>query len=233
MNMNQFVLAFPLPVAADEAFAVTETLQIAADAKTVMIPGCSVQFNVVRHPAAAGLSEIFKEHNELTAEETAAIDAHKSLLFLLGNVKSAEDLRMVNVAILKLLTAGAKGVYMQHSGAAWSADAFREELGDAEFPMDPWLNFVESADTLYTLGLEVFGLPDLCIGLAGGTPEEIRNILSVTADTLFVDGVSSKSGTEVDAGDAGFYVLRQELKSPFAKDAPEFNKQGIMRLIKK
>ncbi len=231
--MNQFVLAFPIPVTESEPFQVTETMQVAADAKSVIVPGCSVMFNVVRRPASAGLSEIFKEHREISAEESNAIDAHKSLLFLLGNVKSAEDVRMVNTAILKMLAAGASGVYMQQSGAAWAADAFREELDDGEFPMDPWINFVESPETLYTLGLETFGLPDLCIGRFGDDAENLRDILSSVADSIFVDGVSSKSGTEVDAGEFGMFALRAESKVPFAKNDPEFNKQGVMRLVRK
>jgi len=230
--MNQFVLAFPIPAAVAEVFPITEVAQVAADAKTLMIPGCSVAFNVVRHEAQPGLSEIFKEHHEVSDEDAKAIDAHRSLLFLLGNVKSADELRMVNGAILKVLAAGATGVYMQQSGTAWTAGGFREELGDAEFPMDPWINFVESDDVLYTLGLETFGLPDLCIGRKAASEEEARDILGVAADTLFVDGLSSKSGTEVDAGDAGKFTLRAETKSPFPKDAPEFNKRGVMRLVK-
>jgi len=230
--MNQFVLAFPIPVAVDEPFNVTENVQVPAEAKTVVLPGCSVQFNVVRNGAATGLSEIFAEHREVSTEEAAAIDAHKSLMFLLGTIKNADELRMVNGAILKMLAAGAMGVYMQHSGTAWTDMGFREELDDAEFPMDPWINFVESNDTLYTLGMETFALPDLCIAKAVGNSEELHDVLGVVADSIFVDGISSKSGTEVDGGDAGFFVLRQEIKSPFSKTAPEFNKQGVMRLVK-
>ena len=231
--MNQFVLAFPIPVAVADPFKITDVVSLSADAKNLLVPGCNLNFNVVRNAAAAGLSDIFREHREISAEEAGAIDSHKSLLFLLGSLKSADELRMVNTAILKLLAAGAKGVYMQHSGTAWTADAFREELGDAEFPMDPWINFVESADVLYTLGLEVFGLPDLCISRSNGPQEDLENILSVVADTIFVDGVSSKSGTEVDGGEFGTFTLRAETKSPFAKDSPEFNRQGIMRLVRK
>ena len=104
--MNQFVLAFPIPAAVADVFSITEVAQVAADAKTLMIPGCSVAFNVVRHEAQPGLSEIFKEHHEVSDEEAKAIDAHRSLLFLLGNIKSADELRMVNGAILKVLAAG-------------------------------------------------------------------------------------------------------------------------------
>ena len=91
MNMNQFVLAFPLSVAVDEPFAITENVQVLADTKTLMIPGCSVQFNVVRQDASADLLSIFREHCDLTEDEEKALFAHRSLLFLLGNVKSMED----------------------------------------------------------------------------------------------------------------------------------------------
>lgn len=231
--MNRFVLAFPIPVAPADAFQLTETVSVGADTKTLLVPGCSVSFDVVRNAPASGLSGIFAEHRELSAEEAAAIDSHKSLLFLLGTLKSADNLKMVNSAILKVLAAGATGVYMQQSGTAWTADAFREELDDGEFPMDPWINFVESDNLLYTLGLEVFNSPDLCISRTNGNPEELRNILSVVADSIFVDGISSKSGTEVDGGECGTFTLRAEQKSPFPKDSPEFNRQGIMRLLKK
>ena len=147
--MNRFVLAFPIPVAVDEPFAITETVQVNADTKTLMIPGCSVQFNVVRQGASADLLEIFKERNDLTEDEEKAIAAHKSLLFLLGNVKTMDDVEMVNSAISKMFAAGAIGVYMQQSGTAWTAKAFEEQFGDSDYPMDPWINILDSGDSLY------------------------------------------------------------------------------------
>lgn len=230
--MNQFVLAFPLPVAVDEAFAVTETLKIAADAKTVMIPGCSVLFNVVRQPSSADVLDIFKEHCELTAEEEQSLSAHKSLLFLLGNVKCMNDVEMVNVAILKMFTAGAMGVYMQQSGTAWTANEFRDTLGTGECPMDPWINIIEGEDekSLYTLGLATFTLPDLCTSTSMQDPEEL---LMMAAHSLFDGEVPAKSGSVLDWGEGEKYVLRQELKGLFSKDAPEYNKQGVMRIVKK
>lgn len=230
--MNQFVLAFPLPVAADEPFAITENVQVQADTKTLMIPGCSVPFNVVRQGASADLLDIFKEHGDLTEDEEKAIAAHKSLLFLLGNVKSMNDVEMVNSAISKMFAAGAIGVYMQQSGTAWTADAFDDQFGDGEYPMDAWINIIEGEDekTLYTLGLAVFTLPDLCISTSIEDPEEA---LLMAADSLFGDGIPAKSGSIIDWGDGERYVLRQETKTFFSKDAPEYNKQGVLRIVKK
>ena len=228
--MNQFVLAFPIPVAVDEVFAITENVKIAADTKTVMIPGCSVQFNVVRQPASPDVLDIFKERNDLTEDEEKAIVAHKSLLFLLGNVKSINDVEMVNSAISKMFAAGAIGVYMQQSGTAWTAKAFEEQFGNSDYPMDPWINILDSGDSLYTLGLAVFTLPDLCILNTIEDPEEA---LLMAADSLFGDGIPAKSGSIIDWGDDEKYVLRQELKGLFSKDAPEYNKQGLLRILKK
>ena len=170
------------------------------------------------------------KHQNISAETAAAIEAHKSLLFLLGEVKSIEEVTQVNLAALKVFNAGALGVYMQQSGAAWTADGFREEVGDGEYPMDPWINFVEAGDTIYTLGLATFVLPDLCIAASAEDPQET---LLMAADSLFGDGVPAKSGSELDLGEGVHYVLRAETKNPFPKDAPEYNKQGILRLIKK
>jgi hypothetical protein len=228
--MNQFVLAFPIPVSVDETFAITENVKVAADAKTVMIPGCSVQFNVVRQPAMADVLEIFKDHCELNAEEEKAIASHKSLLFLLGNIKSMNDVEMVNTAILKMFTAGATGVYMQQSGTSWTPDAFYDLLGAGEYPMDPWIDIINSGETLYTLGLATFALPDLCISTSIEDPEEA---LLMVADSLFGDGIPAKSGSVVDFGDDETYVLRQETKTFFAKEDPEYNKQGVLRIVKK
>ncbi len=228
--MNQFVLAFPLPVAADETFAITENVKVEAVAKTLMIPGCSVQFNVIRQGVSAELLDIFKEHNDLTEEEEKAIAGHKSLLFLLGNVKSMNDVEMVNSAILKMFTAGAIGVYMQQSGTAWTVEAFKDVFGDGECPMDPWINVIDSGETLYTLGLATFSLPDLCISTAIEDPEEA---LMMAAESLFGDGVPAKSGSVIDWGDDEKYVLRQETKGLFSKDAPEYNKQGVLRIVRK
>ena len=228
--MNQFVLAFPIPVAVDEPFSITENVQVKADTKTLMIPGCSVQFNVVRQGASADLLEIFKERDEISAEEEAAIVGHKSLLFLLGNVKTMDDVEMVNSAILKVLNAKAAGVYMQQSGTAWTAKAFEEQFGDCDYPMDPWINILDSGDSLYTLGLAVFTLPDLCISNMIEDPEEA---LLMAADSLFGDGIPAKSGSVIDWGEGEKYVLRQETKTLFSKDAPEYNKQSVLRIVKK
>ena len=228
--MSQFVLAFPISVAADEVFAITEHVKVAADAKTLMIPGCSVQFDVVRQPASPDVLEIFKERNDLTEDEEKAIAAHKSLLFLLGNVKSMNDVEMVNSAISKMFAAGAIGVYMQQSGTAWTADAFDDQFGDGEYPMDAWINIIDSGETLYTLGLAAFALPDLCISTSIEDPEEA---LLMAADSLFGDGIPAKSGSIIDWGDDEKYVLRQELKGLFSKDAPEYNKQGVLRIVRK
>lgn len=228
--MPQFILAFPLTKEVGEPIAVTETVTIAADAASVIVPGCSVLFKVIRKEHVDGLAGIFKEHQDISEEQVKAIDAHKSLLFLLGEVKNIDEVQQVNMAILKLFNAGALGVYMQQCGAAWTAEGFREELGDGEYPMDPWINIVEAGETLYTLGLATFMLPDLCISASVENPQEA---MLLAADSLFGDGIPAKSGSEVDCGDNEKYVLRQESKSPFPKDAPEYNKQGILRLIKK
>lgn len=233
--MNQFVLAFPLQIEKKESFKITETVSVTSETKNLIIPGCSVSFSVVWNEKVDALGDLFNEHAPISAEEMSAINGHKSMLFLLGNLKSGTDLQMVNGAILKVLAAGALGVYMQQSGVAWTAARFKENQEDCDFPMNAWLNFLEGEDALYTLGMETFSLPDLCISKSVETDSEdgLQEILNAIADSLFMDEVPAKSGTEVDCGESGIFALRQELKNPFPKDSPEYNRQGIFRLIHK
>ena len=228
--MNKFILAFPVPVKRTDTFKITEHVQVTADTTALMIPGCTVSFSVARTDYLARLSDVFREHSVLSDEEAKAIDSHCSLIFLLGTLKNADDFLMVNSAILKMFDAGAIGVYMQQSGTAWVADHFREEIGDGD--MYPWINYLEKDDSFYTLGLEVFGLPDLCFSRKMfDEGEEYEFFLSHVATLMFMEGVPSKSGTVVDADAYGKFTLRAEITSPFAKDAPEYNKNGIMRLV--
>ena len=229
-SMPQFILAFPLTKEMGEPLAITETVTLAADASSVIIPGCGVMFKVVRKEHVAGLADIFKEHQDISSEVAAAIESHKSLLFLLGEVKNIDEVGQVNMAILKMFNAGALGVYMQQSGTAWTADGFREVLDDGEYPMDAWINIIEAGDSLCTLGLATFMLPDLCVSTS---VENAEAALLMAADSLYGDGIPAKSGSEVDLGDGERYVLRQESKNIFPKDSPEYNKQGILRLIRK
>ena len=232
--MPQFILAFPMTKKVGEPLALTETVTLAADATSVIIPGCSVMFKVIHKEHVDGLADIFKEHQEEVSEdELAAIDAHTSLLFLIGEVKNIEEVTQVNTAILKVLDAGALGVYMQQSGAAWTADGFREEVGE-ECPVSPWLNFVESNDTLYTLGLAVLALPDLCISKS--YEEDLLGLkfdLILATEQILNGFLPAKSGAEIQLDVKSYVVLRQEAKSPYSKDDPEYNKQGILRLVKK
>ena len=225
--MNQFVLAFPMKCAVEEPIVLNENVSITCDAKNFIIPGCGVSVEIVRTPSMDGVAEIFKEHQDVLPESLAEIKNHQSLLFLVGEVKTIEQVSQVNKAIVKLLEVGALGVYMQQSGAAWCAANFNEDLGDGEYPLDTWLNFVEDNEWIYTLGMACFALPDLCIAKSS---ENAQEALLLAADALFGDGVPAKSGSEVDVGET--YTLRQLAKNPFSKNDPEYNKQGIFCLMK-
>ncbi|MCF0215725.1 MAG: hypothetical protein HUK21_04570 [Fibrobacteraceae bacterium] len=244
--MKQFVLAFPLSVSKEETLVFNDVVKIDASTEKLFVPGCGVEFNVKRLDAAEGVGELFQQNGEISSDELLGLNNHKSLLFFIGNVSGAEDVRQVNGAIAKVLnliandTSIALGVYMQQSGSAWVKRSFMEFLEDDSSPMDPWINFIQIKNTVYTLGLETFGLPDLCMDVGSVFPEgddnEVelcRDVLNATADYLYEDGIPAKSGTVVDDEMGHKYELRQELKSPFAKDDPEYNKQGMFRLLKK
>jgi hypothetical protein len=113
----------------------------------------------------------------------------------------------------------ALGVYMEHSGAAWAASAWESALPD-EPTLESWLNWIERDGVLYTLGMEVFGLPDLCAPLRLGTGEELRSALTAIADTMFFEGLKTLPELQKEA---------DKLHDP---SDPYHNPRGRFRLLK-
>ncbi len=228
--MRNFIFALPLSVLPENVSPLLETWRMQLGEKKV-IPGSSLLYDIYIKPRAAGLTAIFEEHRALTTDEQRTIAAHQSLLFLCGRIQTAADLREVNAVLTKILQTGALGVYAEHSGVAWSKASFLEFDLENE-PMDFWLNFIETENDFFTLGMETFGLPDLCISKAFGNADNLCDLLTVAADSLFMDGVPAESGTKIDDDLGNQFVLRLEFRLPFSKTSPEYNKQQALRLCK-
>ena len=229
--MKPFTVAFPLSCALEEAPQfLLEKLNIDMSKKQVMIPGSSLFYTPILQGAAEGLESIFAEHAPLTDEESKILASHKSLFFLEFFVKSADEFKSFLLAAKKVLDAGAMGVYVENSGCAWTAKAFAD-LTSGEVPMEAFVNVIETSDSLFTLGLEPFGLPDLCTAVkAPLSVDECRSVLIAAAASIFEDGAEYESGAKWKDEDREF-EFKKEAKAPFSKDAPEFNAQGYARLV--
>lgn len=230
--MRTFIIAFPLPVTEADAPAFLEKVQIRSTSGMLVIPGCTLTLEAFLKPAVSGLQEIFAENQALSAEEAAALSAHKSLFFIKGTVTTADTLKEMNKVISNLLAIGAAGVYFQNSGSAWTARGFAE-CEPEEYPMDPWLNYVETASDVFTLGMESFGLPDICVSNVIDKMDAIKDLLSSTADALFIEKFEADTGAVIEIGEGERFEMMKEARLPFKKTDPEYNKQGAWRLIRK
>lgn len=225
--MKLFTLAFPLATGAGDFL---EKFGIREVSKAVSIPGYSLTPEVFAQAAVPALSEIFAEHEPLAEAEREALDAHSALVFLRGAVTKSSELLEWNKLAGAFLEAGALGVYAEHSGAAFTRAAF--QAFDLETcPLEPWLNFVETAKELYTLGMEALGLPDLCVSLTAGSRDSLVDLLQTAACEVFFSG-SAKSGERLET-ELGIFELRSEPALPFPKAAPEWNRFHALRLVRR
>lgn len=230
--MKEFIFAFPLAESLENVSVFLEKLQIRNTSGAIIVPGCSVALEVFVKPSVASLSELFMAHRPLDESEKVALDAHQSLFFLKGSLNGPDSLREINVLISKAIAAGALGVYAEHSGAAQSAKAFSEmEIENA--PLDFWLNFIETKNVLYTLGLESFSLPDLCVSNSNGNSEKLQDLLLTVAEYLYLERVLGESGTKVETEEKETFELCKENSPLFTKNDPEWNRLGTMRLVKR
>lgn len=229
--MKPFTVAFPLLCTLEEAPKfLLEKLNIDTAKKQVMIPGSSIFYTPILQGPAQGLETIFAEHAPLSDEETKVLASHQSLFFVEFFVKNLDEFKSFLVASQKILEAGALGVYVENSGCAWSAKAFTD-LISGEVPMEAFVNVIETSDSLFTLGLEPFDLPDLCTAVKSPlTVDDCRSVLIAAAASIFEDGAEYESGSKWKDEEREF-EFKKEAKAPFAKNSPEWNAQGYARLV--
>lgn len=220
--MNTFILVFPF---SEENESLKEG--------PFMRPGCSVSLIGKKQPAVNGVAEIFSEHALLAKEEFEAIQNHKLLYSIQGEFKTEQEFNALNQVIISILNEGALGVYMEHSGAAWSKASFLEWVEHEEM-MSAWLNFIETNDDLYTLGMESFGRPDLCIRLHHGEKMDLQGTLVEVAESLFLEESVFETGATIELESTSIrYHIRKEPNQPYRKDDPEYNRKGVWRLVPK
>lgn len=220
--MNTFILVFPF---SEENESLIEG--------PFMMPGCSVSLMGKKQPPVNGVAELFSEHSIIDKEELEALQNHKFLYSIQGEFKTEQEFNALNQVIISILNEGALGVYMEHSGAAWSKASFLEWVEHEEM-MSAWLNFIETNDDLYTLGMESFGRPDLCIRLHHGEKMDLQGTLVEVAESLFLEESVFETGATIELESTSIrYHIRKEPYQPYRKDDPEYNRKGVWRLVPK
>lgn len=229
--MKLFTIAFPLPVKLpDAAEFLREKLSVDVSKERILFPGTSFFCAPVLQGAVPGLEKLFDEHERLSAEDSAAIQNHGSLFFLQFSLKGFDDFKAFGAVAKKILEAGALGVYVENSGAAFCAGTFKS-LVDGDAPMEAFVNFVENSGSLFTLGLEPFGLPDLCLKVQNPlTEDSAREVLLLAASSLFESGEECASGSTWES-EGGTFDIRQEFKAPYSKECAEWNAFGYRRFV--
>lgn len=233
--MKEFIIAFPLPVSPTECqnwLPKNASAHFPADRKQpIRFPDIAMAFGWGLQPAHTGLSHVFNEHQVLGADECEAIDQHRSLLFLRGEIHGPDDFTAVQQAIHVLLRAGALGLYMEHSGCAHLAKNWQAHENADEPALEGWLNFVQKGDTLYTLGMECFQLSDLCIHTRHGNAEILQALLTDIADTMFLEGLEPDTGLKIQGMEGQNLEFRREAAGLNSKGNPYHNLRGTWRLI--
>lgn len=227
--MKPFTIAFPLPVSASEAAEHLSKIQIDVSKRQLIIPGSPMFYTPIIQDRVPELEKVFDEHSALTPEEKSEIASHRSLFFLRFLAKNRDEFRSFLDVSRKILESGALGVYVENSGCAWSGKMFLE-LVSGDVPIEAFINIVETSDSMFTLGMEPFGFPDLCV-TTKNVEFEPRTVLLSAADSLISDGQEFASGARWKDDNEREFVFRNEVRAPFEKGSPEWNAEGYARLV--
>lgn len=227
--MKPFTIAFPLSVSAADAAKYLAEIRIDVAKKQLIVPGSPMFYTPVIQDRVPELEKIFEEHSSLTSEERTKIASHGSLFFLQFFAKNRDEFASFVAVAKKILEHGALGVYVENSGCAWSGKMFLE-LVSGDVPIEAFINVVETSDSLFTLGMEPFGFPDLCVSTKN-VKFEPRTVLLSAADSLVSGDQDFASGARWKDDNGCEFVFRNEARTPFEKGTPEWNAEGYRRLV--
>lgn len=231
--MKEFVLAFPLTQSPDAVWdwmIQNAWIPAAPQGERLHLKGIAPSFRFQIHPTHGQLVEIFEEHGQCLAPELERIAAHKSLVFLIGEVKDKATFLAVQECIAMFLRAGALGILFEHCGAAHPAERWLEEhTGES---LLSWLNWLVVKKELRTLGMDVFSQPDLICALPDEKEADVyQNLLLDVAENLVFADSPMESGHFVQS-DEDDYLLLKDGKASFSKGHAHYNPKGCLRLAK-
>lgn len=231
--MNQFILCFPLHVSSEHIFdwmIEQELIVQKPEQDELWIKGVTFPFTFQLQAQSTEIVTAFEEHHPITEEERKQLNIHQSLLFLWGEFKDSHQFLQIQKAIDLILNAGALGIYMDHSGCAFSTQTWlKEHSGES---LSGWINCIQVRNTIYTLGLSCFRMPDLCCFVS--TPQEGPQKISLftdLADNAFWEKATLQGDQKVESDEFGKYTLKIETQPLYPKQDPFFNPQGTLRLV--
>jgi len=178
------------------------------------------------------LVSIFNEHQHLETSEIESLKSHRSILFLVGRIKDREAFLTIQDSLTKFLEAGALGIVMEHSGAAYTREDWLEKF--SEDTVEGWINWILMGGELRTFGLEIFGLADIAIPCRSdeNTSDKEETLIGLANDQ-FIDQTILESNCFVVDVAGTEYLVNNTSKSPYSKEHPHFNKRGLQQLIKR
>jgi hypothetical protein len=162
--------------------------------------------------------------SEIPDDELAAIDEHKSVVYLIGEGGDLDKLRALVSIAVRLLPQGALGIKVESAGVA-APIATWMELSQQFDPFSLIRCFVVVAlgDEAYSCGMHNLGFPDAI----GSDPEALQrfNLYQLVERPTLRDGQTFAVTAESPA-----FQLHKEPCTMWPSDDPYFNPYGMWRL---
>jgi hypothetical protein len=199
--------------------------------RTLQFSGDSDAFSWHILGADVSVPELFASLSDLSPEDKNHILTHKSLLFLVRQLKHKSELGAIIKGISFFAERYSPALYFEHSGECMSSRAWAEIHQDSEIAdPDPFYRVFRYKENLYTLGLQVLGLADLCIKVGEDVLQAEETIRKI-AHHLFLSETQVKSHDIIEDPDTGHSVrVTTESATLFKKTDAEFNPKGLLRL---
>lgn len=233
--MNKFTLCFTINSPESHVYEALITAKMIAQTpgqSEIYFSGIPFEFWHKIQPANSQILEVFHDQNDLSASEQESLQQHQSLLFLRGQIDSLHKFNYVQSVINMLLEQVATSVYFEHCGNAFTRENWREfELIES---IDPWVKFMRTEGSLWTLGLAALDMPDLKLAVAQDDELEAgQDLLLGLIEMHLNQELKIESGCNFVDDEANKYSLQKANTPLFKKGDELYNPKGTLVLTKK
>lgn len=159
---------------------------------------------------------------------------HKSIVYLLADGGSLENVLSIMEAASAVLHAGGIAVNVESSGRARTKKDWLEIAGSEEMAsvLTAFIQMARENDVFYTSGMHCFGYPDVMTTSEKITGREVEELFSVFCLYHLMESPTMKDGETFSLDpDAPIYLLKKEQCTMFEADEPFYNPYGVWNLV--
>lgn len=197
-------------------------------------PGPFIELELHGHNSFVAEAFEIAGNGSFSEEDISNLKNHQSIVYLLGEGGSIENVLSIMEAASAVLHAGGIAVNVESSGRARTKEDWLEIAASKEIEMvfTAFIQMARENDMFYTTGMHSFGYPDVMTSSEQLSGSEAATLFRVFCLYSLIDRPTMNDGETFSLDpEAPVYLLKKENCTMFEADEPFYNPYGMWNLV--